>query len=280
MKHDKKITYSTGEFAAHFGIKKDTLFYYDKIKLFSPAGVKDNGYRYYTASQIEPFRTLLSLRELNVPIKVLQDYFQYPSPKKLEEISSRQLQQIQTEMKKLTQIQNHLTQISNSLQEARNAEFDSVQIKELPPAYLLYSKQMDDSLETSELQWSDVQDDFILSSDLSGITSINSVISESDLRQGNFDRISCLFAESPVPTEHLRKGGSYAIYYHKGPYSNVKFAYQNLFAQMKKLGYVPIGDAYEEYLIPETATKNEADYVTKIMLRVTQKETPDGVSKK
>lgn len=71
MKYNKKITYSTGEFASHFGIKKDTLFYYDKINLFSPAGVMENGYRYYTASQIEPFRTLLSFRELNVPIKNL-----------------------------------------------------------------------------------------------------------------------------------------------------------------------------------------------------------------
>ena len=73
MNYKKTATYSTGEFAAHFGIKKDTLFYYDKIGLFSPAGVRDNGYRYYTSAQIEPFRTLLSLRELNVPIKTLQD---------------------------------------------------------------------------------------------------------------------------------------------------------------------------------------------------------------
>ena len=104
MDYKKTVTYSTGEFAAHFGIKKDTLFYYDKIGLFSPAGVKDNGYRYYTSAQIEPFRTLLSLRELNVPIKVLQDYFRQPSPEKLSDITERQLKQIETEMAKLAQI--------------------------------------------------------------------------------------------------------------------------------------------------------------------------------
>lgn len=268
MDYKKTVTYSTGEFAAHFGIKKDTLFYYDKIGLFSPAGVKDNGYRYYTSAQIEPFRTLLSLRELNVPIKVLQDYFRQPSPEKLSDITERQLKQIETEMAKLTQIREHLTQISLSLEEARNAQFSKVQIKRFPPAYLIYSRQLDGSLETSELQWSQVQDDFILKADLSGITNIGSVISEEDIHNGNFDRITCLFAESPVPTEHLREAGRYAVCYHKGPYSTVKFAYRDILAQIELLGYSAKGDAYEEYLIAETAAETPEDYVTKIMIKV------------
>lgn len=268
MNYKKTATYSTGEFAAHFGIKKDTLFYYDKIGLFSPAGVRDNGYRYYTSAQIEPFRTLLSLRELNVPIKTLQDYFRKPSPEKLAEISARQLEKIETEMAKLVQIREHLTQISSSLQEARNSESGKVQIKQFPPVYLIHSEQLDGSLETSELQWSQVQDDFILKADLSGITNIGSIISQDDINSGNFDRITCLFAESPVPTEHLREAGRYAVYYHKGPYSTVKSAYRDILTQIKLLGYSAEGDAYEEYLIAETAAETPEDYVTKIMIKI------------
>lgn len=268
MMHNKNITYSTGEFAAHFGIKKDTLLYYDKIGLFSPAGIKDNGYRYYTASQIAPFRTLLSFRGLNLSIKTLRDYFQDPSPAKLSAISAQQLERLKSEMEKLTQIQNHLTQISQSLQEALNAEYDKTQIRQLLPTYLICSKQMNDAQETSEQQWEETQDSFILNSDLSGITRIHSIITESDLKSGNFDRIHCLYTESSIPTEHLREGGTYAVYYHKGPYKNVKFAYHKMLSQIELLGYVPVGDAYEEYLIAETATKKEEDYVTKIMVRI------------
>lgn len=268
MMHNKNITYSTGEFAAHFGIKKDTLLYYDKIGLFSPAGIKDNGYRYYTASQIAPFRTLLSFRGLNLSIKTLRDYFQDPSPAKLSAISAQQLERLKSEMEKLTQIQNHLTQISQSLQEALNAEYDKTQIRQLLPTYLICSKQMNDAQETSEQQWEETQDSFILNSDLSGITRIHSIITESDLKSGNFDRIHCLYTESSIPTEHLREGGTYAVYYHKGSYKNVKFAYRKMLSQIELLGYVPVGDAYEEYLIAETATKKEEDYVTKIMVRI------------
>jgi len=70
MERKDEKRYSTGEFAAFFGIKKDTLFYYGKIKLFCPAEVSENGYHFYTSVQIEPFWTLLSLRALDVPVKL------------------------------------------------------------------------------------------------------------------------------------------------------------------------------------------------------------------
>ena len=130
MKYTKEIVYSTGEFAKHFGIKKDTLFYYDKIGLFSPEVVGDNGYRYYTASQIHTFRILLSLRELNFPIKVISEYFKKPSPEKLIKITSSQLKQIEQEMEKLTRIQAFIQNISDCLYEAQEADFDKIFIKE------------------------------------------------------------------------------------------------------------------------------------------------------
>lgn len=37
MSRKQEQFYTTGEFADYFNIKKDTLLYYDKIGLFSPA---------------------------------------------------------------------------------------------------------------------------------------------------------------------------------------------------------------------------------------------------
>lgn len=268
MKYNTKITYSTGEFARYFNIKKDTLFYYDKIGLFSPAGVKENGYRYYTAAQIEPFRTLLAFRELEVPIKTLLSYFRNPSPGALEEITSCQLEKIENEIQKLSQIRSHLSQISSSLAEAATANFNKVQLRQIPPTHLIYSRHMDSSLETSDQQWEAIHDDFIRSAGLSGAADIKAVISESDLQKGNFNRISCLYTESPFPTDPLRAGGTYAVYYHKGAYNTIKSAYSRMLHQIDDMGLVTCGDAYEEYLVSETATKDENQYVTKIMIRV------------
>lgn len=101
MERNKERYYTTGEFAKYFDIKKDTLFYYDKIKLFCPAKVESNGYRYYTSAQIGTFWTILSLREIGVPIKVLQEYFKEPAPECLNEIATEQIKKINTEIEKL-----------------------------------------------------------------------------------------------------------------------------------------------------------------------------------
>ncbi len=80
MQRRKEKYYTTGEFARFFGIKKDTLFYYDRIGLFRPEGVGENGYRYYSDAQINPFSSLLSLREMDVPLAEIQEYFRQPQP--------------------------------------------------------------------------------------------------------------------------------------------------------------------------------------------------------
>lgn len=203
----------------------------------------------------------------------MKDYFREPSPERLQQITSQQMSKVQKEIEKLSKIQNHLLLVSQLLQEADNACFGEVHIKQFSSVYLIYSKPLDDSAETSEKHWADVQDDFIHNADLSGVTNICSVISEEDLKKRNFDHISYLYAESDEPTENLREGGDYAVYYHKGMYNTVKYAYEEMLAQIDGLGYVVAGDAYEEYLVSETATKNEEQYVTKIMVKVSRKTT-------
>lgn len=61
MMSDVQKTFLTGEFAALFEVKKDTLLYYDKIDLFKPAGVQENGYRYYTFEQFDHFMVNFNL---------------------------------------------------------------------------------------------------------------------------------------------------------------------------------------------------------------------------
>ena len=95
MKRKNEESYTTGEFARYFGIKKDTLLYYDKIGLFSPAGVRPNGYRYYTPAQVEAFGALRSLREMNVPIQEIREYFGSPTPARLKEMAAKQAEKLQ-----------------------------------------------------------------------------------------------------------------------------------------------------------------------------------------
>lgn len=251
-----------------FSVKKDTLLYYDKIKLFCPAGVGENGYRFYTSSQIDTFWTLLSLRELDVPIKSLKTYFQNPSPKNLLEMMDAQLDVVEQQIKKLQKIRWLMNRVSHATREAETAELGVVRIEILPERFYVYSEPLEQTSKTTEQHWSDVFDHFVRTTDLMGATYVGSVISKADLESRRFGRVDRLFAESISKKGTVRAGGMYAVYYHKGDYDSIPAICPSLLQQVHNLGYSVIGDAYEEYLIAETATNSRKDFVTKISIAV------------
>lgn len=270
MERRNSRNYTTGEFAAHFGIKKDTLFYYDKIKLFCPCGVNANGYRTYAASQLEAFWALLSLRELDMPIKELQHYFDSPSPEKLRLLSSTQLEQVETELIKLKKIRWYLQRMETATEEAMQATVEKVIIQKLPAQKLLCSTPGKIDRSAGNEHWEDIYDRFLAETGFKGPAFIGSVIRHADLLTGQigFGRVDRLFVYSNSRKAEIRSAGSYAIIYHKGSYDSIPQVYPFFFSEIKRHGLVIDGDAYEEYLVNELAAKSECDYITKISIKV------------
>ena len=64
MAEHKLLTIS--EMAYIHGITRTTLIYYDKIGLFQPETVDENGYRYYSPTQIPMLREICFLRSIGI----------------------------------------------------------------------------------------------------------------------------------------------------------------------------------------------------------------------
>ena len=56
---NNSVLYTPRQVATFYSIRKDTLLYYDRIGLFQPEIRKENGYRYYSASQLAELDTIL-----------------------------------------------------------------------------------------------------------------------------------------------------------------------------------------------------------------------------
>ena len=68
-----KDFFTIGELAKYQNISKQTLIYYDKIGLFLPAYVDpENGYRYYTAKQIDYLDTILIMKEMGFSLNAIR----------------------------------------------------------------------------------------------------------------------------------------------------------------------------------------------------------------
>ncbi|MFD2114270.1 MerR family transcriptional regulator [Paenibacillus yanchengensis] len=55
------------------GITPRTLHYYDRIDLFKPTQLAENGYRYYDYSSLEKLQTILFLKEIGFSLKEIAD---------------------------------------------------------------------------------------------------------------------------------------------------------------------------------------------------------------
>ena len=104
----KKDDYFTaGQLASLYGIPKQTLLYYDKNELLSPAFIHDNGYRYYSVSQYLTLEIILNMRKLNISISDIKDYLENRSLDKFEQIlriKEKECDSIIDEMKKTKNI--------------------------------------------------------------------------------------------------------------------------------------------------------------------------------
>ncbi|GAS82050.1 MerR family transcriptional regulator [Paenibacillus amylolyticus] len=268
MNRKQLKTFYTGEFAKRFGIKKDTLFYYDKIGLFQPDGISENGYRYYNTQQLDTFWAIQSLRALNFPIKELKNYFSAPSSEKLAKLAEEQLLKVEDEIKKLQEFHWFLSKLTSIAEEIKNVTLGEVMIVELPEEHVIYSSPNPRSGGTTNEEWNSDYEIFLEQTGMKGPTFIGSVTSMEDILRGQFSRVDRLFIHTEMGSGDLKSAGLYAILYHKGAYESIADVYPFLLNEINNHGLRVSGNAYEEYMVNSLSTNNEADFVTKISLKV------------
>ena len=87
--------WTTGEFAKLANTTKHTLFYYDKIGLFSPAEKTDNEYRFYHGEQLYTFVMIQAMKEMGLSLKQIRAYLQNRSAEKLVALMEQQAESME-----------------------------------------------------------------------------------------------------------------------------------------------------------------------------------------
>ena len=264
-------TFSTGELAKYFGIKKDTLLYYDKIGLFKPAGLNSNGYRYYTLEQVDIFLAIQALRHVNVPIKELKKYFESPSSNSLNTLATMQVQNIETEIKKLQEIQLFLTRLVDITTELNTVEIGEIILKELPAESVVYSSAKEIQRTASIEELEAIYDGFLEENGIKEVASFGSVLNKDDFLNRNYEKSHCLFYRMEGPNAIKKPAGMYAVYYYQGSYDNLDSIYSYLLKELKTRKLIVDGDVFEENLLHSLITQNEEEYITKISVKIKEK---------
>ncbi|MDR0578853.1 MAG: MerR family transcriptional regulator [Candidatus Accumulibacter sp.] len=97
---DKNLL-SIKKFSAFTGIEDSTLRYYDEIGLFSPVKRGDNGYRYYSPTQIVTVNLINVLSSLKFPLKRISELGVRRAPQDILDLIEQQEFKLDADLRRL-----------------------------------------------------------------------------------------------------------------------------------------------------------------------------------
>ena len=112
--------FSIGELSRYQNISRQTLIFYDKIGLFCPAYVDPhNGYRYYSASQIDYLDTILIMKKIGFSLDEIKEHMLHYNIDSSLAALKRQVSVIDRQIQELRLIRNRVLHRCGQMEEAK-----------------------------------------------------------------------------------------------------------------------------------------------------------------
>ena len=238
-------TYTTGEFASLFSVSKHTLFFYDKIGLFSPEERNNNGYRCYTASQINTFDTILTLRNIGIPIEQIRSYIDADSLDHLIKLLISEEKNLENRIAELRRIKSSVSSFIELIDDIKGRNEGEVELRRFNSVSIY--EIINDSNQELEEEWSKILSSMENESSKSGMLNQGSRILLDDVKNGKSSFITSVFIKTDEKANSSIPEGMYAVMYTYKQYTDFDEVYKNLLNIIDEKGFKPISDAYEEY---------------------------------
>lgn len=259
--------FTTGEFAKICNVEKHVLFHYDKIGLFCPAIVKENGYRYYSYHQYDTFAVIRTLQRLGTSLKDIKVYLQQRSPERFLAILEEKQEKLEKELAELANTAEMIRGLRACTKEAMESTDEVTQIT-LPDEYQLRSFHLEDAGAQNFALFLEAYIRFSIENHAPMQESVGTIIAAEKIRQKEYLNYAYLYMRAPAAARSrstLRPGGIYLCAYHHGSYQTLPETYEKLLAYADRHG-IRLGKyIYEEYLIADIAQKNADGYVTRLL---------------
>lgn len=267
----KKNYFTTGEFAKLCGVNKQTLFYYDKEGIFSPDIVGENGYRYYSYTQLETFTVIAMLRDLGVHIKEIKEHMDNRSPEALISLMKSKQQEIDKKIKALEWSKAYIDNKIKLTHEGKNAPIGRILTEDLPTRYMVcsdYKGKNDDKTIAKVLA------EHMENCDSLGLYNacpIGAIIPLGSVTDDNYDYskfYTVVEKEDLSSNGFVAPKGKHLVLYDNQGYKKIRSNCETLlnYASENKL---PLDDVfYEDVILDDLSTEGYYNYVVKLSIRI------------
>ncbi|WP_186579467.1 MerR family transcriptional regulator [Aquibacillus kalidii] len=270
MNINPHIHLTTGQFAKLMGISKDTLFYYDKIGIFSPDIIASNGYRYYSIYQADVFYVITTLKELDMPLKEIRDYLAKRSPEQLILLLEKEAEALSTKinnLKKMEKVIREKIVVTKDAIESNTTKI-IVENREKELFVVTNSKPLTDDKNVYDSiyhHYDYLKAKHIVASGSGGwMISVKNILDEEITK---YDYLYSRVTESYHANYRSNKG-KYLVAYHNEDYSKIEQTYTRLVNYAKNNEMKLKGYFYEDILLDELSVKGFEKYLIKLSVEI------------
>lgn len=266
------VRFSAGEFAKLCGISKQTLLYYDKEDIIKPK-FKDpqNGYRYYTADQLEQVDSILILKEIGIPLSEIREHMKNRSLSNCLELFTSQEKALEEKIRKLEAVKHRIKMKRASLElfQKQDPSFHIVHLKE----QLLCTEPVggERGLVEVDLSLKKIMQS-MKESGAGHIYQVGDIVGKEDLLKENFLSFQYSFVPVEQTEENMqiltKKEGDYAVQFHFGSYTSMGETYKSMLQEISFHKLEIIGDAYEFCILDALTSADPSHYATQIQIPV------------
>lgn len=266
---NNRVFYTPHQVASFYSIKKDTLLYYDRIGLFSPAVRKENGYRYYSADQLDELDTILSLRDLGFSIPAIKSSIENLGPASFISLLEAEEDSIRKKIASYRSLLNVISTIKASVNEAKKAEKGKLYTAYFSAQHVIRIPIEDEGcFHTSDRAWEEAYRRLLSQADGKVLINIGSIVRLDEAKAWLGEVCREVYATYGKPSGATIPAGKYAYMFFSGPLSHLRSFYTRFLDALKDAALTPVSDIYEELVISATVTRNEEEYVTKLSVRI------------
>ena len=268
----EKLFFKAGQFASLCGVKKDTLFHYEKMGLLKPEKITENGYRWYSVRQLYTFDVISALRRLNMPLADIRNYLEHRNPAAFLSLLEEKQQELAAERRRLAQMESLLTETIRGITLAQATPPGLIRLESCTQEYYVAIPAPDFATYEEKEYLIQIRPLLVWAREHGSRTlPPGDIIRRESMEQGRFVEDAYYYKidpAAPARDRHVKPAGTYAVLYHQGSYETLEEASRTLWDWVHDQGMTPLGDLYEEELITFLSTEDTGEYRMRLSIRI------------
>lgn len=291
---EKNRYLTTGEFASLMHVTKETLFHYDRIGLFSPEAVGENGYRLYGISQVDRMNTIMTLREMDLPLSEIRRFLQEQEPETLLRLFEEKEEAIRQQIARLQDRQRFMKQQRERLQMAGTLDFSRIYVRKRKRLYYMAAQVREFAPQEftrtiNQLMAAYEKENHSICYEIGYFQRLDTVRKK---EYADYQGVAVLTEKKPQGRKREEAGnavfsdpgrgdgrvfgvleaGDYVNAYHQGHWKEIGEAYDRLFAYADRQGLRLAETVVEKDVVDFMVVKEETSFVTEISVRILSDE--------